>query len=86
MHLEPTEKGVSRVRAFGRGGAPYGVSEEGRAPPGEDAPEALGARDLGPGIEIALVHLWIDLESAFDQVEGSHGSMRGALTTDEQEP
>ena len=55
------------------------VAEEGRAPAREDAAEALGAANLAPRLEVALVQVGVDLAAALDQVKRRHGRMCKAL-------
>jgi len=57
----------------------HGVSKESRAPSREDTTHPLSTTNLPPGLEVALIHLRIDLTTAFDQIQRRHGRMCNAL-------
>jgi hypothetical protein len=44
------------------------ITPESRPPTSVDASEALCPSNLAPCFEIALVHLWVDLTTAFDEI------------------
>ena len=55
------------------------IAEEGRRPAGHDATKAFGARDGRPRLEVARVHLGIDLASTLDKIERREGRVSGSL-------
>ena len=56
-----------------------GVTHERRAPPSENATNALGVTDLLPGFHIAFVQIRINLTSTFNQVQRCNGCMCRSL-------
>lgn len=58
------------------------VPPECRTPSSKDPANTFGTTNLTPGIEVALVHGWIDLKSAFGQIQRGNRRVRQALESD----
>lgn len=67
---------------FSCNGQTHAVSEERRAPAGEDPAQTLRAADLGPGLKVAFVQVGVDLASTFDKVQRRHRRVCQALADD----
>lgn len=63
-------------------GALEGVADEGRGPAEADTTHAVGTHDPAPCLEVAGVHLGVDLSSAFHEVERRDGCV-GRATGDD---
>lgn len=50
----------------------YRVPEERRAPPSENTTETFSTANFTPRLEIAPIHLRVDLAAAFYQIQRSH--------------
>jgi len=61
------------------------VSNERRTPTGEIASQSLGTVNLRESLEIALVHIGIDLTTTFDQVKRRDSRMRESAGDDSAE-
>jgi hypothetical protein len=55
------------------------ITKESWTPSRKDATKTFSTAYLAPGIKIALVHGWIDLETAFGQIQRCNRRMCQAL-------
>ena len=55
------------------------VTEEGRAPAGEDAANTLVLEDVAPCLEVARVQFRVDLASGLDEIQWCYTSVGDAL-------
>lgn len=60
-------------------GALHRVTNEGWTPTSEDTSKPFTSVDLAPRLQVALIQIRVDLSSAFDEIEGSHGGVGGTL-------
>ena len=56
-----------------------GITEQGRAPTGEDATDTFGAVNDTPALKVALVDLRVDLTASLNEIEGRYSCVRQAL-------
>jgi len=57
------------------GTSTHRVAEQGWRATGIYTTDTFCTTDLAPGLEVAFVHLWINLSAAFDKIERSDREM-----------